>query len=144
MPISTFSAASSDSKSTTLPFSYTMGFSFFWCFLGDPRTACVAFWLSFFVLGPSLGSIGLDLGDLCNLGTSVGISTLTNFGAPPLDAVGLQNSPYSHSIIHQYLHILPSCHLHSTSTSLHLPHYWVITMLFQSLLILNILKWIYG
>lgn len=61
--------------------------------------------------------------------------------------VGPQNSPYSHSIIHQYLHItsiLPSCHLHSTSTSLHLPHHWVITMLFQSLLILNILKWMYG
>ena len=53
------------------------------------------------------------------------------------EPVGPQNSPYSHSIIHQYLHItsiLPSCHLHSTSTSLHLPHHWVITMLFQSLL----------
>jgi hypothetical protein len=51
-----------------------------------------------------------------------------------------QNGPYFHSINSLKPSQLLPFHLHITSTSLHLPHYWVITMLFQSLSILNILS----
>jgi hypothetical protein len=51
-----------------------------------------------------------------------------------------QNGPYFHSINSLKPSQLLPFHLHITSTSLHLPHYWVKTMLFQSLSILNIFK----
>ena len=79
VPISISSRSSSSSRSTTLPFSYTMGLSFFWCFLSDSRINCVTFYLPFFVLGPSLVSVGLGLGDLGDFSTSMGISTLMMF-----------------------------------------------------------------
>lgn len=79
--------SSSGSRSTTLPFSHTAGFSFFWCFLGGSRTGYTAFYLSFFVLGPSLVDIGLGLGDLGDFGISAGISTLTISGVAPSDAI---------------------------------------------------------
>jgi hypothetical protein len=60
--------------------------------------------------------------------------------SPKTTDVESQNGPYFHSINSLKPSQLLPFHLHITSTSSHLPHYWVKTMLFQSLSILNIFK----